>query len=314
MQEHRFFSGPICWRRPAIFLSLLAGLAFRPCDDARAQTAIGAIQREVIALPDAPLPLPADSVPEPQPQLPSPEPEQFFVAQAQSTQAESSPVTLGAMPRDFLRDQGMIWSSPASIRTRDLEWLLPLSAAEGVAFKTSRYTMTNVVSHDSSFNKAAINTSNVLVDGWMAAPIAIWGYGHAAQDYHATETGILAAESILDGLVVQQILKWTFRRERPSVDDARGRFFRHGVGSNSSFPSSHSLLSWCASSAIAAETHSHWAHAGLYAGSGSVALMRVFGQKHFPSDVLAGSSLGWLIGHNVVVRRRFQAPAATSAP
>ena len=31
-----------------------------------------------------------------------------------------------------------------------------------------------------------------------------------------------------------------------------------------------------------------------------VSLTRVMGQEHFPSDVLVGSSLGWLIGHNVV--------------
>ena len=301
---------PSC--RLDVLVLLVAVLALGSCIVARAQAPIPAAQLALAALPDAPLPQPAD--PDPQPQFPLPPAAQFSISQAQSTDPQSSPVTLGVMPRDFLHDQGMIWSSPASLRTRDLEWLLPLSAAEVVAFKTGRYTMTNVVSRDPVFNKAAINTSNILIAGWMAAPVAIWGYGHAANDYHASETGILATESILDGLVVQQVLKWTFRRERPDVDHARGRFFRHGVGSNSSFPSSHSLLSWCAASAIAAETHSHWGQAGLYAGSGSVALMRVFGQKHFPSDVLAGSSLGWLIGHSVVVRRHFQPPVTTPAP
>jgi membrane-associated phospholipid phosphatase len=308
MQEHRFLPCPQRARRCVLIVALPAVFALNCCYNVRAQAKADADRQAIAALPDAPLPQLEAGDPDSPPQ-----PDEFFISQAQSTPSQGTPVTWGVMPRDFLHDQGMIWSSPARIRTRDLEWLVPLSAAEAVAFKTGRYTMTHVVSHDPSFNKAAINTSNVLVDGWIAAPIAIWSYGHVAQDYHARETGILATESILDGLVVQQLLKWTFRRERPSVGDAHGRFFRHGVGANSSFPSSHSLLSWCASSAIAAETHSHWGQAALYAGSGSVALMRVFGQKHFPSDVLAGSSLGWLIGHNVVVRRHEQL-AATSAP
>ncbi len=312
MRGQALFSKPrnLCRRiLPLVVLGILAAAA--GCV-AGAQPA--SASSATAALPDAPLPQPPESQP-PEPQSRwIPRPDLFPALQPQAASAPGNPVSLGVLPRNLLHDQAMIWSSPASLHTRDLEWLLPLTGAGAFAFRTDRYTMSTVVSHDPAFNRAAVNTSNILLAGWIAAPIGIWAYGHAAQDQHSTETGILASESILDGLVVQQIFKWTFRRERPTVDDARGRFFRHGLGSNSSFVSAHSLLAWCAASAIAAETRSPWAQAGLYAGSGSVGTMRVLGQKHFPSDVLVGSAIGWLIGHNVVRRRHVAPPSAPIAP
>jgi membrane-associated phospholipid phosphatase len=186
------------------------------------------------------------------------------------------------------------------VRTPDLKWLLPLAAATGVAFATDQHTMTQVVSHNPSFNQASINTSNVLIGGWVVVPIAVYGFGHAHQDEHARQAGILTGESMVDGLVAGEVLKLVFMRERPNTDNAQGHFFQTSAGFNSSFPSEHSIVAWSAASALAAEYPSPWAQFALYSAATGVSLTRVIGQQHFPSDVLVGSSLGWLIGHNVV--------------
>jgi membrane-associated phospholipid phosphatase len=209
-------------------------------------------------------------------------------------------VTVRNLPRNLLHDQGTIWSGPAHIRTRDLQWLLPLAAAAGVAFSTDQHTMTQVVSHDPSFNQASINTSNVLIGGLIAVPVAVYGFGHAHQDEHARQAGILTGESMVDGIVVDEALKLVFLRERPNVDNARGHFFQTSAGANSSFPSEHSIVAWSAASALAAEYPAPWTQFALYSAATGVSLTRVMGQQHFPSDVLVGASLGWLIGHNVV--------------
>jgi membrane-associated phospholipid phosphatase len=36
----------------------------------------------------------------------------------------------------------------------------------------------------------------------------------------------------------------------------------------------------------------------------AVSLTRVLGQQHFPSDVLVGSAVGWLVGHYVFRKHR----------
>ncbi len=212
-------------------------------------------------------------------------------------------VTLRAAPRDIFEDQVAIWRSPVRLRTRDLEWLAPLALATGAAIATDHRAMTRVVSHNPDFNQANIDTSNALIGIWIAAPAAVYGYGHFEQNDHARQAGILSGEAMVDGVVVEQGMKLIFWRERPGVDGSRGRFFQSGVGVDSSFPSSHSLIAWSAASALAGETSSHWTQFALYSAATGISLTRVMGQQHFPSDVLVGSATGWLIGHYVSHRR-----------
>jgi membrane-associated phospholipid phosphatase len=164
--------------------------------------------------------------------------------------------------------------------------------------------MTQVVSRDPSFNQASVDTSNVLTGSLIAVPVFVYGFGRSHNDDHASEAGILSGESMVDGVVVEEALKLVFWRERPNVDDARGHFFQANAGADSSFPSTHSVVAWSAASALAAEYPSHWTQFMLYSAATGVSLTRVMGQQHFPSDVLVGSSLGWLIGHNVVRHHR----------
>jgi PAP2 superfamily len=234
---------------------------------------------------------PANAVPAPLPDAPAPQ-----------TSAPDD-VTIRNTPHNLLHDQEAIWTSPAHIRTHDLKWLLPLAAATGVAFATDQHTMTQVVSRDPSFNSASTNTSNVLIGGWIAVPLAVYGFGHARQDEHAQQAGILTGESMVDGIVVGEILKLVFLRERPNVDNGRGQFFYLSAGADSSFASEHSIVAWSAASALAAEYPAPWTQFALYSAATGVSLTRVMGQQHFPSDVLVGSSIGWLIGHNVVRHR-----------
>lgn len=213
-------------------------------------------------------------------------------------------VTLRDTPRNILHDQAAIWTSPLRVRGHNLVWLAPLVLATGAAIATDHRAMSQVVSHDASFNNASVNTSNAMIGGFIAAPVALYGFGHFAQSGHAREAGILSGEALLDGLVVEQGMKLVFWRERPGADSARGRFFQTGAGVDSSFPSSHSVLAWATASAIASEYPNRWTQLFVYSAATGVSLTRVLGQEHFPSDVLVGSAVGWLIGHYVVHRRR----------
>jgi hypothetical protein len=212
---------------------------------------------------------------------------------------EAQSVTLRNTPRHILGDQETIWTSSARIRTHDLVWLMPLAAAEGVALATDRHTMQSVVSHDAGFNQANVNASNIVIGGYIALPVALYGYGHLEQDEHAREAGILGGEALLDGVVVEQGIKLIFWRERPALDDVRGRFFQGNAGIDSSFPSSHSVLAWSEAAALAGEYSSFWDQVGLYSVATGICVTRVLGQQHFPGDVLAGSAVGWLLGHYI---------------
>ncbi len=217
-------------------------------------------------------------------------------AQIQTREA----VTVRNTPLHVLEDQGAIWTSPARIRARDLEWLAPLALATGAAVATDHRAMRDVVSRDASFNNDNVNASNALIGGFIAAPVALFGFGHFKGSEKAREAGILSGEALVDGLVVEQGMKLIFWRERPAVDSGRGRFFQSSAGVNSSFPSSHAVLAWATASSIASEYPSRWTQLFVYSAATGVSLTRVMGQEHFPSDVLVGSAVGWLVGRYVV--------------
>ena len=213
-------------------------------------------------------------------------------------------VTARNTPRNILHDQAAIWTSPARLRLHDLEWLAPLTLAAGAAIASDHRSMTDVVSHDPSFNSASVNASNAMIGGFIAAPVALYGFGHFRADDHAREAGILSAEALIDGIGVEQGMKLIFWRERPAADSARGRFFQSAAGIDSSFPSSHSVLAWATASAIATEYRSHWTQLFVYSAATGVSLTRVMGREHFPSDVLVGATAGWLVGRYVVHHHR----------
>jgi hypothetical protein len=217
-------------------------------------------------------------------------------------QAQTGPQdanTLGNTPKNILKDQAGIWTSPFRLRAHDLKWVVPLGLATGAAIATDHRALRDVVSLDPSFNSPNTNASNVLIGGFIAAPVVMYGVGHLRDDDHAREAGILGAEALVDGVVVEQGMKLIFWRERPTMDNNRGRFFQSSAGIDSSFPSSHSVLAWSAASVIASEYPHLWTQALVYTGAAGVSITRLMGQQHFPSDVLVGSAAGWLVGRYV---------------
>jgi len=228
--------------------------------------------------------------------------------QARNPIAANEAVTIRDSPLNILKDQGAIWTSPFRLRERDLKWIVPLGLATTVAIATDHQVMSSEISHDPDFNHSNVLASDVLTGVFIAAPVALFGKGQFQQDAEARESGILSGEALLDGVVVEQGMKLIFWRERPSVDQAKGKFFQTNVGVDSSFPSSHSVLSWSSAAVLAAEYPSGWEPVAIYTLATGVSLTRVLGQEHFPSDVIVGSAVGWMIGHYVYRRHHRNSP------
>jgi len=206
-------------------------------------------------------------------------------------------VTVKGLPLAILKDQIPIWTSPAYVRVNDLLWLLPLGAATGVTLSTDTDTMRRIPV-DHSYNKNNVNVSNGVLAGEIAIPVILFGTGVLSENDHAHETGVLTGEALADAVIVEEIFKVAFRRQRPLYNNAAGNFFVSGPANNS-FPSSHSTLAWATAAVIAGEYPSVWKGVAVYTMATTVSLTRVLGQEHFPTDVLVGGAAGWLIGHYV---------------
>ena len=196
--------------------------------------------------------------------------------------------------KNIARDQHDIWTSPAHLRLGYADWLVPFAGITAGLLVTDR----DVNLHQSNSLgtlKNYRNLSNYGIAGMAGATGGLYLWGKVTEDLHKQEAGILSGEAALDGLLVTTAVKYATGRERPGVDSFHGKFWQ---GSDS-FPSDHAVAAWAVASVLTHEYPGPLTRFLAYGAASAISIARVRGQKHFPSDVLVGSGIGWLTGWQV---------------
>lgn len=191
-------------------------------------------------------------------------------------------------------DQKSIWSSPARLRWADTSWLFPMAAVTGGFFATDRSAAAALSNDPKRLNRFR-TASDIGVASLVGAAGGLYLWSKISPDDRRRETGILAGEAAIDSFAVNSALQFSFGRERPYQDQGRGNFFQGGT----SFPSDHAVVAWSVASVIAHEYPGPLTQFFVYGMAAGVSASRVIGKEHFPSDVLVGSAIGWLIGREV---------------
>jgi membrane-associated phospholipid phosphatase len=222
-------------------------------------------------------------------------------------------VTWRTLPGNFLQDQKEIWLFPTQL-AKGKHWL-PTLAIAGVTtvllVTDSRDTpYFRRTAEFSGFNKAFSGTITSVETA--AIPAAFLVVGHFRHDSYAETTALLAAEAYADCAVVDEVMKVSTRRLRPSDIAPSGNFsdtFYEGRvsagGFNSGFPSGHSIAAFSIATVIAHRYRQHrWVPIAAYGLATVIAFSRVTNQAHFPSDVFVGAALGIAISEFSVLRPR----------
>ena len=202
--------------------------------------------------------------------------------------------TVREAPKHFLMDQKAIWTSPARVRIPEATWLVPLGgfAAGLLATDTdaSRHlnNSPNTLHHYQQFSNYGLGAMAGVGGG-------LYLLGLATHNQHQRETGFLSGEAAVDSLVAVEALKYMTRRERPLVDNANGSFWSGG----DSFPSEHAAAAWSIAGVVAHEYPGPLPKLAAYGLASAISAARVTGKKHFPSDALVGSAIGWLVSYYV---------------
>jgi membrane-associated phospholipid phosphatase len=199
--------------------------------------------------------------------------------------------------RNLALDQKAIWTSPFHLHWGDARWLLPLGEVTAGFLATDPATA-RAISNDPTTLSHYRSFSNYGVGSLIAAGGGLYVWGRITHDDHKRETGVLAGEAVIDSLVVNSVLEYSFQRERPYQDQGSGLFFHGGT----SFPSDHAVAAWSAASVIAHEYPGPLTDLLAYGMATAVSASRVMGKEHYPSDVVVGSAIGWLIGREVYRR------------
>jgi membrane-associated phospholipid phosphatase len=196
---------------------------------------------------------------------------------------------------NILRDQRAIWTSPFHLARSDKKWLAPLGISAVVLIASDQKT--SQLSDNRrriSFSKDISAAGSIYSTGGIAA--AFYLFGRATGNARARETGLLGGEALIDGALVFTALKNISQRPRPTIDDAHAEFFDGGH----SFPSGHATSAWALATVIANEYHERRAvQVVAYGLASAVSVSRYTGRKHFLSDILVGSAIGYGIGRYV---------------
>ena len=195
------------------------------------------------------------------------------------------------LAQDLFLDQKAIWTSPLHLRSSDKNWLVPFGLVTIGLVATDNDMMRHFgrapIAHSDSF-------SNYGIAAMIAGAGSLYLRGATTNDDHSRETGLLAGEAAVNSTIVAEMMKLAFQRPRPNAQNA-GDF---GAG-GASFPSEHALAAWSIASVIAQEYPGPLTKLLAYGAASGISLARVAAREHFPSDVVVGSALGYLIGHYV---------------
>jgi membrane-associated phospholipid phosphatase len=226
----------------------------------------------------------------------------------------SGEFSLRSLSRDFLKDAGQIWSYPVQIRTRDILPIAGLAAVTGFLIANDeaihRSFMNYREAHAWVRGVSPVITRMGTYGAWGTAAVFL-GVGLISGDKKSTETAVLASSAMLQSGILVTFLKGIFGRQRPfwadGVDHWSGpvgffkRFESGQTGRYDSFPGGHSITAFSLATVVARQYRkSVWVPILAYATATGVALSRVTENKHWLSDSLVGSVLGYVIGRLVV--------------
>ncbi len=197
-------------------------------------------------------------------------------------------------PKHFLLDQKAMWTSPFHMSVPEATWLVPVAGFTAGLFATDSDFMRSL-----SHNPSTLTRYRHISDYGLGAMGGIAGgaylLGLATHNEHEQETGFLSGEAAVDSLVATEAIAYMTRRERPLMDNANGQFWHGG----DSFPSDHSATAWSIAGIVAHEYPSPLVKLFSYGAATAVSISRIKAEQHFPSDVVVGSALGWLVSQYV---------------
>jgi PAP2 superfamily len=203
--------------------------------------------------------------------------------------------------RQLISDQRPLWTSPARIKGSDIKWLGPLAA--GTAFL---FTKDNEIAHHfdnkASLRSTSLKVGNLGVYAPWAVPGAFLALGKVTGNDRMADTGKKGFQATAYSELVMQTMKFITDRTRPD-DGGNGHFWTGGQA----FPSGHAMTAWALAKVVSDEySDKPLVKIGMYSFATAVSLSRITAQRHYPSDVLVGSAVGFLIGKFVMRNHHLQ--------
>ncbi len=193
------------------------------------------------------------------------------------------------------------------------------AGAQPIDVRVARWSQQRALQKSTALDVTARTVEWLAVPGGSTLPVATYVAGRAGGHDRLSESSIRIEGSVLAASLATQLLKRTIGRARPyAVGDSLpfdvSFFRRFGAGQDyRSFPSGHASAAFAAATSVAIEAsrwaprQRGWIGPTAYSLAALTGFARVYHDKHWASDVVAGAVIGALSAHVIEhqpVRRR----------
>jgi len=197
---------------------------------------------------------------------------------------------------------------------RDILMVGAFSAATALSWPFDQHLARQIQQSRSQENKFLRTTSTGFrllgQPGSVGVALGLYAIGRIAGHAHTEDIGLHSAEAILLSGIVTGGVKILAGRARPEVDVNNPRDFQlfRGFrgGEFQSFPSGHTTSAFAFAATVSSELArwqpgTRWTVGPvMYTGAALVGASRMYNNKHWASDVLAGAAIGTFVGTKVV--------------
>jgi len=219
----------------------------------------------------------------------------------------TSMLKVTSLPKYLLQDQEAFWTLPGRFRIPSLSFYVPATIGTALLVGTDTAIEKHLPTSSNIVN-AASKGSTAAALGLVAVGGGLFLTGQVDKNEHQRETGFLVGEAAIDAYGISTAFQYITQRERPYTGNNKGTFFYGG----NSFPSNTAAVAWSAASVLAHEYPGFLTKLLAYGVAGGVSAGRVIGQKHWTSDAVVGSALGWYLGWQVYRARSAGAEISAS--
>ena len=187
---------------------------------------------------------------------------------------------------------GVLLSPRRAFKLSNLKWELPVLAG---AFVTVNYVDTPASRQINNVHMENVaNTfSNIGLYSELGLAGGMYAFGCAEHRENLRSAGQEALEAAGSALAIDSLVKVASNRVRPDRFKAQGNFWDAG---GRSFASGHAAMSFAVASVLAKHTDKRWKKIALYGLAGAVSFARFPAKKHFLSDIMVGSTIGYVTG------------------
>ncbi len=223
------------------------------------------------------------------------------MAQAAGNDSIQYPELNKTYVKSYWYDTKSFIASPAKWRTKQWIEFGAVTGAGVLAYTQEEKIQKYFLAHQST---AGSNFSTYIFEPFgRFAPVLIGGLylgGRLANDSRLAGTSLTAAKAFIVSAVGTNIIKQLTHRHRPFQDDVPDHANWDGPFSDihyASFPSGHSTAAFSMATVYALEYRSTvWVPVLAYTLATGTAVSRLYDNKHWASDVLIGSALGFVTG------------------